>query len=193
MTIRLYSALLFAMSIIAVSCNGGKDDDQPDTSCTYCACCETTPLSDSFQAGSSIAKVYIPNIIVVGSSDVANANFAVFANDAVEKIAAVKLLDPNGNLLFGSAELPANQPIWNALMSPDMTANPQYYDGSFEYIITVRAVGGLTKTYTGSACVVQCNNTNDFPAANLPKCGFPSQNDLGTFVGGTPAVVTECF
>jgi hypothetical protein len=193
MTIRLYAFYLIMLSAVAVSCDAGKDDDQPDVVCTYCACCETTPLNDSFQAGGALARVYIPNMVVLGSSDVANSNFAVFGNDAVEKIVSVKLLDPNGNLLFGAGDLPVNQPIWNAVISSDVSGTPNTYDGSFEYIIVVRAVGGLTKTYTGSACVVQCGNADDLPAANLQKCGFPSQNDLGTFVGGTPAVVQECF
>jgi hypothetical protein len=193
MTIRLYTAFLLIVTAVAISCNAGKDDDQPDVVCTYCACCETAPLNDSFQAGGALARVYIPNMVVLGSSDVANANFAVFGNDAVEKIVSVKLLDLDGNLLFGAGDLPVNQPIWNAVISPDLSGAPNTYDGSFEYIVVVRAVGGLTKTYTGSACVVKCGNADDLPAANLPKCGFPSQNDLGTFVGGTPAVVQECF
>jgi hypothetical protein len=193
MTIRLYAVYFFAVLAVAVSCDAGKDDDQPDVVCTYCACCETTPLSDSFQAGGAIARVYIPNMVVLGSSDVANANFAVFANDAVEKIVSIKLLDLNGNLLFGGADLPVNQPVWDAVISTDVSGAPNTYDGSFEYIIAVRAVGGLTKTYTGSACVVQCGNADDLPSANLQKCGFPSQNSAGAFGGGTPAVAQECF
>lgn len=192
MTIRLYSVFMVALLAVTVACNNDKNDD-PDNSCNYCACCETTPVSDAFQAGGAIAQVYIPNVIVLGSSEVANANFTVFGNAQIEKIETVKLLDANGGLLFGGVELEVNQPIWDGVKSTDATGAANTHDGSFEYIINVRTVSGLIKNYTGTACVVKCADTANFPQSNLSKCGFPVQNNNGAFGGGNPAVVTECF
>jgi hypothetical protein len=193
MTIRLLSVFLAALLAVTVACNDDKNNDQDNSSCDYCTCCETTPVSDAFQAGGAIAQVYIPNIIVLGSSEVANASFTVFGNSQIEKIETVKLLDANGGLLFGGVELEVNQPIWDGVISTDATGAINTHDGSFEYIVNVRTVSGLTKTYTGTACVVQCADTAGFPQSNLSKCGFPVQNNNGAFGGGNPAIVQECF
>lgn len=167
----------------------------------YESCCGTAPTADTFELSPAVVYlndtikrgyVYVPNIFIpdpnnVNSSD--NLFMAFGDNRTVSQIILMEFSDENGEKLFSSVNFLPNDAgkSWDGLR-----ADGSLYFGKFNYHLEVEFVTGQTKTYTGSACAVECG-ANDFPQGVLPDCFFPGQNNG---MGGPDAAIpqpVDCF
>ncbi len=186
-----FTAFLFALVLTAFQC----EEDKPGI---YDNCCGAQPTSDTVQMNlppdpvQKYGHIFIPNIFIPaaqgGVLSVDNL-FLVFGNENVLQVVSMKLTDQEGAELFTQYNAQPNDTgkSWDG-QRPDGT----FYTGAFDYEVRVEYVDGQKITYTGSACAVACDDPA-FPAAVLPKCFFPNQNNGQG--GPDPSIpkATDCF
>lgn len=175
------NAFLLLSALLLFALSACKDKNKA----AYENCCGTEPNADSFLIHTQLwddhgnlvdtnvqVHVYIPNIFIIDNSG-ENNFLNVFGNDLIAKVSSIVFTAEDGTLLFSKENVQPNDPAggWDGL-KPDGS----FYKGSFNYQVTVEAISGDTKTYTGKACAFHCHDEG-FPSENIPNCFFPSQHD----------------
>lgn len=172
----------------------------------YEGCCGTEPTVDtrlipydSVDVNGNIivhnaeANVFIPNVFVPGAefSSTLNLTFRIGFGLGVYNIVSAVYTDPNGELLFKRENYYPNQDDfsdgWDGT-KPDGS----FYYGPFNYRIEIEFIDGQTKVYSSTACAYKCSEEG-FPAANLPQCVFPSQNNGNGLPDQTLPGESLCF
>jgi hypothetical protein len=179
-----------AAFLLLYSCKNDGDD-------VYCDCCQTAPLTDIVQLGFvdtfpglyDVARVYVPNLLIVDDTPSGNNMFLAFGNEGVWIIESMRVTDGDGDVLFEAKDIPPNDLTygWDGRRT-----NGELYVGRFNYEIDVKFIDGHKKTYSGTACGFECG-AQDFPEPNRPNCGVPSQNFDGAFDPTVGDGRPDCF
>lgn len=158
--LKLIICLLLFISFIACD----KDDDKNPGN-IYENCCTSQQLDFNFNPG----KIYLPNIFTPKNLDGINDVFFVIADENIEIIAELKILDDSGTEIFRYENGLPNTPT-NGWFPSDDIAN-----GYYQFVVKVKNINDELFEATGGICIFECDEENLFEFTD--NCAFQSQNN----------------